>query len=398
MAIGRARLKEARHTRLWTGRTSLGCLCRRGSFSSIVMIMGGSTMIGMGMTTRVRAVSESACLAAIFDVPTTFPCRFRVVATQDSSLVPSLSQRFKQKLINGLALAIYVLRKDMHIKSGTWEFSNTVCESDSLCDQPVLVSAHNSEPHIRNRRLSPGSGNCGGGGGGCISGSNQPSRQYFPQKDLIGPGHTHTTNFRKEKERKGQQHKVRSIRRENQKGFSRTCERPQKGHQKEKWVEDSLSLLKPPPAFPVQDSPAKLQPAVSYASKVKARAVSGALEEDRPAIGVLLQNEWGLSFISESRPATEGPVTEDLSPTDAKHPTDPHHNTVQLTEEMPVPTFITPAIPAEVDKGNGDLLLSCRHLVEALNYHNREWNFICNKQKKDPKRVIWYKDTQEHPA
>uniref|UniRef100_A0A1A8SIR3 Uncharacterized protein n=1 Tax=Nothobranchius rachovii TaxID=451742 RepID=A0A1A8SIR3_9TELE len=292
----------------------------------------------------------------------------------------------------------------MHIKSGTWEFSNTACESDSLCDQPVLVSAPNSEPHIRNRRLSPGSGNCGGGGGGCISGSNQPSRQNFPQKDLIGPGQAHTTSFRKEKERKGQQHKVRSIRRENQKGFTpRTCERPQKGHQKEKWVEDSLSLLKPPPAFPVQDSPAKLQPAVSYASKVKARAVSGALEEDRPAIGVLLQNEWGLSFISESRPTTEGPVTEDLSPTDAKHPADPHHNTVltvQLTEEMPVPvpTFIAPATPAEVDKGNGDLLLSCRHLVEALNYHNREWNFICNKQKKDPKRVIWYKDTQEHPA
>lgn len=31
MARGRARPKAARHTRLWIGRTSLRCLCRRGS-------------------------------------------------------------------------------------------------------------------------------------------------------------------------------------------------------------------------------------------------------------------------------------------------------------------------------------------------------------------------------
>lgn len=292
----------------------------------------------------------------------------------------------------------------MHIKTGTWEASNTVCEPDSLCDPAVLVSATNSEPHIRNRRLSPGSGNCGGGGGGCISGSDQIPQQLSPEDDLISPGHTHGFSIRREKERKGQQHKGRSLRRESQKGVGRAGERAQ---QKERWVEDSLSLLKPPPAFPVQDSPAKLQPAVSYASKVKARAAGGGLEEDRPAIGVLLQNQWGLSFISEARPVTEGssprPTADSPLPTDAKHPADLQFDTVltvQPPEDMPIPvtTSVTPVTRAEVDESNGKLLLSCRHLVEALNYHSREWNAICNRQKRDPKRIVWFKDTQEHPA
>lgn len=256
-----------------------------------------------------------------------------------------------------------------------------MCESDTLCDPAVLVSAANSEPHIRNRRLSPGSGNCGGGGGGgCISGGDQQPRQLSPEGDLIGPGHTHAFSFRREKERK--QHKGRSLRRESQKGVSRVSERPQKVNQKERWVEDSLSLLKPPPAFPVQDSPAKLQPAVSYASKVKAGAASGALEEDRPAIGVLLQNQWGLSFISEARPVTEGSSTRPTAntlppqPTDAEQPADLQLEavlTVQSPEETPIPvaTSVTPITRPEVDESNGKLLLSCRHLVEALNYHSR---------------------------
>ncbi|KAM8908734.1 uncharacterized protein AB9W97_005929 isoform 2-T2 [Spinachia spinachia] len=296
----------------------------------------------------------------------------------------------------------------MHIKTGTWEASNTVCESDTLCDPAVLVAATNSDPHIRNRRLSPGSGNCGGGGGGggggCIAGGDQPPQQLLADGNLVGPGHPHTISFRREKERKGQQHKGRSLRRESQKGVGRVSERPQKANQKEKWVEDSLSLLKPPPAFPVQDSPAKLQPAVSYASKVKAGAPCGGLEEDRPAIGVLLQNQWGLSFISEARPSTEDsglrPATNALppQPTDSEQSAGQPFQTVltgQPPEDgsFPVTTFITSTTRPEVELSNGKLLLSCRHLVEALHYHSKEWNGICNKQKKVPKQVIWYKDT-----
>nr|XP_020457031.1 uncharacterized protein LOC109960915 [Monopterus albus] len=298
----------------------------------------------------------------------------------------------------------------MHIKTGTWEATNTVCESDTLCDPAVLVSATNSEPHIRNRRLSPGSGNCGGGGGGgCVSGGDQQPQQISPEGELIGPGHTQTFSVRREKERKRLQHKGRSLRRESQKGVSRVGERSQKVNQKDRWVEDSLSLLKPPPAFPVQDSPAKLQPAVSYASKVKAGATSGALEEDRSAIGALLQNRWGLCFISEGRPVMEGscthPAVNTLPPqhADANQSADLELHTgltAQSTKETPVQvaTSVTPITCPEVDESNGTLLLSCRHLVEALNHHNREWNAICNRQKKDPKRVVWYKDTQEHPA
>ncbi|XP_038137851.1 uncharacterized protein si:ch211-214j24.10 [Cyprinodon tularosa] len=287
----------------------------------------------------------------------------------------------------------------MHIKTGTWEASNTVCESETLCEQAVLVSATKSEPQIRNRRLSPGSGNCGGGGGGCISGSAQNPRQRPPQEDANG--HRHSPSFRREKERKNQPHKGRPIRRESQKGTARPGERPQRVNQKEKWVEDSLSLLKPPPAFPVQDSPAKLQPAVSYASKVKSGATGGTLEEDRPAIGDLLQNQWGLSFLSEVKAITESPLplpaTNPLIGTDDKHLQHDGALTVQPPKENPVPVFDAIRC-AEVEEASGDLLLSCRHLVEALNYHNREWNTICNRQKKDPKRVVWYKETQERPA
>lgn len=269
--------------------------------------------------------------------------------------------------------------------SGTWEASNTVCESDSLCDPAVLVSAASSEPHIRNRRLSPGSGNCGGGGGGCISGGDQHPRQLSPEGDLIAPGPTNAYGFRREKERKGQQHKGRSLRREDQKVVSRANERRHKANQKQRWVEDSLSLLKPPPAFPVQDSPAKLQPAVSYASKVKAGAQGGALEEERPLIGVLLQNQWGLSFISEARP-----ITEALGHHSAATPSSPQPSEAVESHDLQMDITFTgeaakgsPDVPAaaftaislnthpEVDESDGKLLLSCRHLVEAMNYHNK---------------------------
>uniref|UniRef100_A0A8C7XNP3 Si:ch211-214j24.10 n=1 Tax=Oryzias sinensis TaxID=183150 RepID=A0A8C7XNP3_9TELE len=150
------------------------------------------------------------------------------------------------------------------------------------------------------------------------------------------------------------------------------------------------------------DSPAKLQPAVSYASKVKAGAAGGALEDDRPAIGVLLQNQWGLSFISDARPPNEGPSPQSsavpLPPTD-EHPADPVLR-VQPPDLTPAPVTTSSSLVThtDTDEANGELLLSCRHLVEALSYHSREWNIICNRQKKDPKRVVWYKSTREHPA
>uniref|UniRef100_A0A8C6V0W4 Si:ch211-214j24.10 n=1 Tax=Neogobius melanostomus TaxID=47308 RepID=A0A8C6V0W4_9GOBI len=289
----------------------------------------------------------------------------------------------------------------MHIKTGSWEATNTVCESDPLCDPAVLVSAASTEPQIRNRRLSPGSGNCGGGGGGgCMPESNsqqqQQVRQISPETQTNGPTATQSQApaARKDKERKA--HKGRSSRRESQRAA-----KERKASQKERWVEDSLSLLKPPPAFPVQDSPAKLQPAVSYASKVKAGAATGGLEEDRPAIGVLLQNQWGLSFISEARPVAESPDPSAPVPNADEAS---NAQTEEGPEDVPSPVATTTPLapnirpPEEDEENNGKLLLSCRHLVEALHYHSREWNATCSREKKDPKMVVWYNALQDNPA
>jgi len=174
---------------------------------------------------------------------------------------------------------------------GSWDGSGSACDSDALCDPAVLVAAAASQPHIRNRRLSPGSGGCGGGGGGCLTAGDQQQ----PGDGAYIPGHTLA-------QRRGLQ-KGRGQRRDGVRlGPGRAPQKPPK----ERWVEDSLALLRPPPAFPVQDSPAKLLPAVSYASRVKAGPA--ALDDDPPAIGVLLQNQWGLSFISEvPGPASEAP-------------------------------------------------------------------------------------------
>lgn len=256
-----------------------------------------------------------------------------------------------------------------------------VCQSDTLCDPAVLVSTANPEPHIRNRRLSPGSGNCGGGGGGsCTAGVDQQPRQASPEApegNLNGP--THAFAFRRDRDRRGQ-HKGRGPRREGPKGAGRVADRPPKQSQKERWVEDSLSLFKPPPAFPVQDSPAKLQPAVSYASKVKSGAAGGVLEEDRPAIGVLLQNQWGLSFISEVLQATEGSGPRPV-PAVPPQPTEEGESADSIQEmrhtvqpgDMPVPvtTSISIGQCPETAESNGKLLLSYRHLVEALSYHTQ---------------------------
>lgn len=285
-----------------------------------------------------------------------------------------------------------------------------VCESNNLCDPAVLVSTTNPEPHIRNRRLSPGSGNCGGGGGGgCAVGVDKQPRQASPgatEGNLNGPAHTHTFTFRRDRERRGHQHKGRGPRREGLRGAGRVADRPPRQNLKERWVEDSLSLLKPPPAFPVQDSPAKLQPAVSYASKVKAGAAGGALEEDRPAIGVLLQNQWGLSFISEVLQATEqgsGSNPASTEPSVDSKPTNPTReilHTVQQRGETlaPAATSVSIGQCPDEEECNGKLLLSCRHLVEALKYHSQEWNTICNKRKQDPKKVAWFKNSLDHPA
>ncbi|XP_030640457.1 uncharacterized protein LOC115820888 [Chanos chanos] len=296
----------------------------------------------------------------------------------------------------------------MHIKTGTWESSNAVCESD-LCDPAVLVSPPKPEPHIRNRRLSPGSGSCGGGGGGCVTGvPDKPLRQAsppIPEGTLNGTSHTlQAYTSTRDRERRVQ-NKGRGPRRDSSRLRTRATDRShrqnqnqsqpqnQTQNQKERWVEDSLTLLKPPPAFPVKDSPAKLQPAVSYASKVKAGGVVGGAAEEPPGIGVLLQNQWGLSFISD------GPA-EAFTVLPNQPGSLPHPITGDLAGETS--TSVTSLLQSDhwrKDAGSsGDLLLSCRHLVEAVQYHMQEWDVTYHRHKEDPVKVVWYSSSTDQPA
>ncbi|CAL8386593.1 unnamed protein product [Boreogadus saida] len=319
----------------------------------------------------------------------------------------------------------------MHIKTGPWDASSSACDSDGLCDPAVLVASAASQPHIRNRRLSPGSGG-GGGGGGCLGGGDPQ-----PQEPPYVPAHAHALAQRREKERRGGGglQKGRGQRREGLRAGAGRGERAPQRPPKERWVEESLALLRPPPAFPVQDSPAKLLPAVSYASKVKAGPA--AADEEPAAIGVLLQNQWGLSFISEARPAPEapgpaseapGPASEAPGPaSEAPGPAPEAHipevPVVPVAPEAPGPTrgpapplaadqscepapsVTSSAVPAVLLARPGPeeqnqarrLMLNYPHLVDALEYHCREWRSMCSRQK-DSKRVVWYKDTVEQPA
>ncbi|XP_035258355.1 SKI family transcriptional corepressor 1 isoform X2 [Anguilla rostrata] len=270
----------------------------------------------------------------------------------------------------------------MHIKTGTWEASSTVCEPDALYDTAALVSPPNPEPHIRNRRLSPGSGECGGGGGG---GNRVRGKPETPPPEH-GPASGRDAEHRAHP-------KGRALRKVPE---GARAARARRG-ERERWAGDGLSLLKPPPAFPVQDSPAKLQPAVSYASKVKSGGAGGGAE-DPPAIGVLLQNQWGLSFISEGPQAQNGP-TFGGPPCS---PVDPIDETPAPETHTQTPPPVTPPLPIsqcreEIDS-SGELLLGCRHLVEALRYHTQEWGALDSKQKRGSATIIWYKNSAEQPA
>lgn len=288
----------------------------------------------------------------------------------------------------------------MHIKTGTWEANNAVCESDPLCDPAVLVSVPKPVPHIRNRRLSPGSGSCGGGGGGCSAGVDKSIRQASlnSSNEMHRTGHTHVFISSLHREQRAHTRGNRGPRQDGGGVGPRGGEKPFRSSQthtnKERWVGDTLSSLKPPPAFPVKDSPAKLQPAVSYASKVKAGGTSGGVAEEPPGIKVLLQNQWGLSFISDG-PAVENAASGPPqgmsagSPAATLHPVAGEEN----AERSVSSTSTSSQSQCSKDpKNSEELLLSCHHLVEAVEYHTQEWNEILWGQKQDPAKVAWYKD------
>lgn len=243
-----------------------------------------------------------------------------------------------------------------------------MCESDTLCDPAVLVSPPQAEPHIRNRRLSPGSGSCGGGGGGCATRVDTLSPHQMPNSphhegSSHGTAHTQSLNREHRAQNRG-----RGPRRE---GAGQKLHKSSQA-QKERWMGETLSSLRPPPAFPVKDSPAKLQPAVSYASKVKAGGHSGGMAEEPPGIGALLQNQWGLSFI------TDGPAMENSASAAEEAAEQSASVTVQhVAEKMFFEN--SAALPSRClmePEDSAQLLLTCRHLMEAAQYH-AQGAFLC---------------------
>uniref|UniRef100_A0A3Q3A9K2 Nuclear FMR1 interacting protein 2 n=1 Tax=Kryptolebias marmoratus TaxID=37003 RepID=A0A3Q3A9K2_KRYMA len=115
--------------------------------------------------------------------------------------------------------------------------------------------------------------------------------------------------------------------------FGKKSEERHKGKLSSPSKEDSWTLFKPPPVFPVDNSSAKIVPKISYASKVKENLnkvaqiggevtpppvrlftngpVSGNGNGCPPvdgekALGDIFQNQWGLSFINEPNLGLEG--------------------------------------------------------------------------------------------
>uniref|UniRef100_A0A3Q2EA31 Nuclear FMR1 interacting protein 2 n=1 Tax=Cyprinodon variegatus TaxID=28743 RepID=A0A3Q2EA31_CYPVA len=100
--------------------------------------------------------------------------------------------------------------------------------------------------------------------------------------------------------------------------FGKKAEEKHKGKLSSPSKEDSWTLFKPPPVFPVDNSSAKIVPKISYASKVKENLnkvaqggenVASSLESNSSStttLGDIFQNQWGLSFINEPNLGLEG--------------------------------------------------------------------------------------------
>ncbi|RXM92444.1 Nuclear fragile X mental retardation-interacting protein 2 [Acipenser ruthenus] len=177
----------------------------------------------------------------------------------------------------------------------------------------------------------------------------------------------------------------------------------------------SWTLFKPPPAFPVDNSSAKTVPKISYASKVKGSNCPPAPNSQPQMLGAIFQNEWGLSFISEPGSAVVAEGGGAVLIEGAPQPHTPPSFGNGVTPDPPAPEEaggLAPPIPSfpigcllkeeepETELASSDVMSEkqCRHLLDALRYHTREWDQLLNRHKRDPTMVVWYEDSLERPA
>ncbi|KAM9304876.1 LOW QUALITY PROTEIN: FMR1-interacting protein NUFIP2-like [Gastrophryne carolinensis] len=209
---------------------------------------------------------------------------------------------------------------------------------------------------------------------------------------------------------------------------------------------DGWLLFKPLPIFPVDNSSAKTQPKISYASKVKENLDGKGLvpssavrtsntppscvlntqiglhsESSSPApaqstgslsssscsslsstppspvnqenLGAIFQNEWGLSFINEPGAGQ--------APEEAKEPLEETEGggggeggaadrpLMSILARLSSGFFVEGAEPAEV------LMDNPKDWEAMVNYSLQEWNKVWNLHKKDPSRVVVYAETMD---
>ncbi|XP_041094592.1 formin-like protein 7 isoform X1 [Polyodon spathula] len=182
-------------------------------------------------------------------------------------------------------------------------------------------------------------------------------------------------------------------------------------------LSSSWTLFKPPPAFPVDNSSAKTVPKISYASKVKGSNCPPAANSQPQMLGAIFQNEWGLSFINEPGSAVAAGGGGAVAIEGAPLPHTPPSFGNGVTPDPPAPKEAgglappppTPSFPIgcllkeeepETEPTSSDVMSQkqCRHLLDALRYHTREWDLLLNRHKRDPTMVVWYEDSLERPA
>uniref|UniRef100_A0A3B3TPJ1 Nuclear FMR1 interacting protein 2 n=1 Tax=Poecilia latipinna TaxID=48699 RepID=A0A3B3TPJ1_9TELE len=210
--------------------------------------------------------------------------------------------------------------------------------------------------------------------------------------------------------------------------FGKKAEEKHKGKLSSPSKEDSWTLFKPPPVFPVDNSSAKIVPKISYASKVKEnlnKVAQGGGEAAPPpvrlsqvpmsamktitsasftngpvpgngngcpsvgtffapaascvqsapsvpsALGDIFQNQWGLSFINEPNPALDG--GNGFVPAEDQTSVTSHNGSQAVPAKVAQPLFdISPFLEAEAFSQE----------AEKRTY---------------PKRIVFYDETKDGP-
>uniref|UniRef100_A0A3P9MPL9 Nuclear FMR1 interacting protein 2 n=1 Tax=Oryzias latipes TaxID=8090 RepID=A0A3P9MPL9_ORYLA len=200
--------------------------------------------------------------------------------------------------------------------------------------------------------------------------------------------------------------------------FNKKMEEKQKGKNSSPSKEDSWTLFKPLPAFPVDNSSAKIVPKISYASKVKENLKVAQGEEAAPPpppvrIPVdgetyelqkdIFQNQWGLSFINEPNLGLDGGngliAAEDQTPVTSQS----EARAVTTTTTHPclnaMPSLVESCtLSQDSQKRTCAPCQASNPCSPACMVSEEETNLFSCVSAADPKRVVIYDETKDGPG